>query len=88
MAAENTLVIYVSDRGEQVGEHGLWSKQTFYEDSLRVPTILSWPGWIPEGRLGNVISSLDLNATMLDALDAPPLPTSRGRSILPLIDSP
>ena len=84
--AENTIILYMSDHGEQVGEHGLWWKQTFYEDSVRVPTILSWPGALPEGvRCDKVISSLDLNATMIDALDAPALPNSRGRSVLPLL---
>ena len=84
--AENTVILYMSDHGEQVGEHGLWWKQTFYEDSVRVPTILSWPGVLPEGeRCDRVVSSLDLNATMIDALDAPALPNSRGRSVLPLL---
>ena len=84
--AENTVILYMSDHGEQVGEHGLWWKQTFYEDSVRVPTILSWPGALPEGeRCDRVVSSLDLNATMLDALGAPALPHSRGRSVLPLL---
>ena len=87
--AENTLVLYTSDHGEQVGEHGLWWKQTFYEDSVRVPAVLSWPGRLPEGeRCGRVTSSLDLNATMLDALACPPLPHSRGRSLLPLLREP
>ena len=75
---ENTLVLYTSDHGEQAGEHGLWWKQTFYEDSVRVPAILAWPGRLPEGqRCGRVTSSLDLNATLLDALGVPapaPLP--------------
>ena len=82
---QNTVILYSSDHGEQVGEHGLWWKQTFYEHSVKVPAILSWRGNLPEGiRCERVISSLDLNATMLDALDAPPLPNSRGRSVLPL----
>ena len=84
--AENTLILYSSDHGEQVGAHGLWWKQTFYEDSVKVPAILSWPGILPEGvRCNRVISSLDLNATMLDALNAPALPNSHGRSTLPLL---
>ncbi|MCJ8329034.1 MAG: sulfatase-like hydrolase/transferase [Lentisphaeria bacterium] len=86
---KNTLIVYTSDHGEQVGEHGLWWKQTFYEHSVKVPAILSWPGHLPEGtRCDNVISALDLNATMLDALDCPALPHSRGRSLLPLLRSP
>ncbi len=86
---ENTLVVYMSDHGEQVGEHGLWWKQTFYEDSVKVPAILSWPGHLPEGtRCMRVTSSLDLNATMIDALGCPPLPHSRGRTLLPLLKDP
>jgi len=84
--AENTLIVYTSDHGEQVGEHGLWWKQTFYEHSVKVPAIVSWPGHLPEGtRSDAVISSLDLNATMIDALGCDPLPHSRGRSLLPLL---
>jgi len=83
---ENTLILHSSDHGEQVGEHGLWWKQTFYEHSVKVPAILSWTKTLPEGvRCNRVVSSLDLNATMLNALGAPPLPHSRGRSTLPLL---
>ena len=86
---EDTLVLYTSDHGEQVGEHGLWWKQTFYEDSVRIPAVLSWPGRLPAGaRCGRVCSSLDLNATMVEALDCPALPHSRGRSLLPVLQSP
>lgn len=86
---DNTIILYSSDHGEQVGEHGLWWKQTFYEHSVKVPAILSWRGNIPEGiQCNRVISSLDLNATMLDAIDAPPLPNSRGRTVLPLLNNP
>ncbi|HLH72605.1 MAG TPA: sulfatase-like hydrolase/transferase [Chloroflexota bacterium] len=87
--ADNTLIVYSSDHGEQIGEHGLWWKQTFYEDSVKVPAILSWPGVLPRGiRSQRVLSSLDLNATMLEALGAPALPNSHGRSVLPLIMTP
>jgi len=85
---ENTLILYSSDHGEQLGEHGLWWKQTFYEHSVKVPAILAWPGHLPEGvRCDRVVSALDLNATMLDALGAPALPGSRGLSLLPLLRS-
>ena len=87
--AENTLIIYSSDHGDQVGEHGLWMKRTFYEESVKVPAILSWPGALPEGvQCDRVLSSLDLNATMLEALDAPPLPNAPGRSVLELVRHP
>lgn len=85
---ENTLILYTSDHGEQVGEHSLWMKRTFYEGSVRVPALLSWPGKLPEGiRCDRVLSSLDLNVTMLDALDAPRLLNAHGRSVLDLVRS-
>jgi choline-sulfatase len=87
--AEDTLIVYMSDHGEQVGEHGLWWKQTFYEDSVKVPAILWWPGQIPAGtRSKRVVSSLDLNATIVSALGCPALPHSRGRDLLPLLRQP
>ena len=87
--SENTLVIYTTDHGEQVGEHGLWWKQTFYEDSARVPAVLSWPGVLPQGvHCDRVINQLDLNATMLDAVGAPALPRSHGRSLIRLLMDP
>ena len=87
--AENTLIIYSSDHGDQMGEHGLWMKRTFYEASVKVPAILSWPGALPEGvRCDRVLSSLDLNATMLEALGTPPLPNACGRSVLDLARQP
>lgn len=82
----DTVVLYMSDHGDQVGEHGLWMKRTFYEGSVKVPAILSWPGVLPEGKqCDRVVGSLDFNATMLDALGAPPLVHSHGRSLLDLV---
>ncbi|WDR06636.1 sulfatase-like hydrolase/transferase [Devosia rhodophyticola] len=81
--SENTLVVYASDHGEQIGEHGLWWKHTFYEDSVKVPMIMAWPGQLPEGeRRDQVVNLIDLSATMLDAMDAPPLGNSDGVSFL------
>ncbi len=77
---DNTFIIYASDHGDMLGEHSLWWKHTFYEHSVRVPLIISWPGRLPEG---HVASALDVNATMLDA--GPALPGSSGRSLIPLM---
>jgi choline-sulfatase len=86
--AENTLIVYTSDHGDMQGEHGLWWKHVFYEESVRVPLILSWPGVIRSGeRCARVVSALDVGATMLDALGGPPLPGSPGRSLLGLVSN-
>jgi choline-sulfatase len=83
---KNTLIIYTSDHGDMVGEHGLWWKHTFYEEAVKIPLIMVWPEVIPAGqRCGRVVSALDINATILDALDAPALPNASGRTFLGLI---
>jgi len=84
--ARDTLIVYTSDHGDMQGEHGLWWKHVFYEESAKVPLIVSWPGVIPGGqRCARVVSALDVTATLLDALGAPPLPQSPGRSLLGLV---
>ena len=86
---ENAIVIYTSDHGEQAGEHGLWWKQTFYEDSVKVPAIISWPGHIQDNRTQDiVINQFDLVATILEAANAPVLPRSNGRSLLKILKDP
>jgi choline-sulfatase len=78
---DETLVVYSSDHGEQIGEHGLWWKHTFHEDSVRVPLIMALPGVLPEGaRRDGVVNLTDVTATMLDAMGAPPLPDADGQS--------
>ncbi|MAU56340.1 MAG: sulfatase [Dehalococcoidia bacterium] len=86
---ENTMIVYTSDHGEQLGEHGLWWKQTFYENSVKVPAIISWPGHLPEGQvLNSVVNQYDLIATMLDASNSPKLPRSNGKSLLEHLKDP
>ena len=83
---DNAIVVYTSDHGEQVGERGLWWKQTFYEHSSRVPAIISWPDTLPKGQiLDNVINQFDMTTTVLEAAGAPTLPRSHGRSLLNMI---
>ncbi len=68
---ENTLIAYFSDHGEMAGEHGMWRKSNFYEQSVRVPLQLAWPGRLPAGRRVNgVVSLVDLVATIVEAAGA------------------
>ena len=84
--ADNTIVIYVSDHGEALGEHGLWYKCTFYEASARVPLIVRWPDVVQAGsRHSQVTSLLDVVQTMLDIARADNEFTD-GASLLPLLD--
>ncbi len=83
---ERTIVIYMSDHGEALGEHGLWYKCTFYEASVRVPLIVSWPSVVqPGSRHSQVVSLLDVVQTILDVAQADREFTD-GASLLPLLD--
>jgi choline-sulfatase len=81
--AEDTLVVYSTDHGDQLGERGLFWKHTFYDESVKVPLILAWPGRLPAGeRRAQTVNLIDLTATVLEALGAPALPSAQGRSFL------
>lgn len=69
---ENTIVMVTSDHGEMLGEHGMWFKRTFYDPSVKVPLIVSCPGRVPEGkRVSEVVSLVDLAATIMKLADVP-----------------
>ena len=82
---DNTLIVYASDHGDQLGERDLWWKQTFYDQSAKVPLILSWPGHLPEGeKRPHIVNLVDLSATLVDAGGGPGLPNIDGKSLLPI----
>ncbi|HWB32268.1 MAG TPA: sulfatase-like hydrolase/transferase [Acidobacteriaceae bacterium] len=82
---DNTVVIYTSDHGEMLGEHGLWLKRALFEGAARVPLIMAGAG-LPAGKVIDApVSALDLTATLLDLGGVPKQPALRGRSLLPLI---
>ena len=69
--SDETLIVYTSDHGEMIGEHGLWWKSSFYEPSVRVPLIAAWPGRIEGGsRVDTPVSLLDLTRTIVDVAGA------------------
>ena len=83
---ENTLVIYTSDHGDQVGEHGLWSKSTYYEASVRVPLIASMPGMSGREAMSDIVCNLyDIGPTLIDFAGTETLPDTIGRSFKPAL---
>ena len=81
--AENTLIIYASDHGDQLGQRDLWWKQTFYEESVKVPLIMSWAGQIPKNESrAEIVSLVDVSAAVVEAAGAPRLPNIDGKSLL------
>ncbi len=83
---DNTVVIYTSDHGEMNGEHGMWRKSNFYEASARVPLQVVWPGHLPGNRrITEVVSLVDLVATLVDIAGASSGVPLDGDSLLPLM---
>jgi arylsulfatase A-like enzyme len=84
--ADNTLVIFTSDHGEMLGDHGMHSKNIFYEGAVHVPLLLRLPGVIPPGKVVQTPSShLDLFPTILDYCGQPGH-ASEGDSLRPFIE--
>jgi len=87
--AENTIVIYSSDQGFYLGEHGWFDKRWMYEPSLRTPLVVRWPGVIEPGRRSDaIVSNLDFAETFLDAAGVPIPDDMQGASLVPLMESP
>ena len=81
---DDTIIVYTSDHGEMLGEHGLWFKNSLFEASTRVPLIMAGPG-LPHGvTVETPVGHVDLVATLLDAGGIPRPIELRGRSLLPL----
>ncbi len=65
--AENTIVTFISDHGEMLGEHHAIQKRMFWEASVRVPCVVSWPAGLPSGhRVTTPLGGVDLAPTLLD----------------------
>lgn len=81
---DRTLIVYSSDHGEMLGDHGRWGKGVYHEPSIRVPLIVAGPD-IRQGVSSDALVSLhDLAATCLDIAEAEPLPHMESSSLLPV----
>jgi arylsulfatase A-like enzyme len=69
--ADNTIVLYTSDQGFYLGDHGWFDKRFMYEESLRMPLVAKYPGHIPPGVVnGDLVQNLDFAPTFLDLAGA------------------
>lgn len=85
--ADDTLVIYSSDHGDNVGARGLWGKSTLYRESTGVPLILAGPGVAAGATVAAPATLVDLQPTILEALGLPTDPALPGRSLLGPLDA-
>lgn len=85
---DNTLIIFTSDHGDANGYHRMLFKDNFYESSSRVPTMVCFPGKIPEGVLDetHLVSGLDFFPTLCDYAEVEPPKGLKGLSLRPLLE--
>jgi len=85
--ADNTIVIYTSDQGFYLGEHGWFDKRFIYEESLRTPLLMQFPGRIPAGTSQDeLVQNIDLAPTLLEYAGVPAFEGIQGRSLRPIAE--
>ncbi len=84
--AKNTIVIYSSDQGFYLGEHGWYDKRWIFEESLTTPLLVRWPGNVAPGSTCNrIVSNLDFAETFLDVAGVKIPADMQGKSLAPLL---
>ena len=85
---DNTIVVYSSDQGFYLGEHGWYDKRFMYEESFRTPLLMQWPGRIRPGTSTSVLASnLDIAPTLLALAGVEPDPEMQGLSLRPILEN-
>jgi arylsulfatase A-like enzyme len=85
---ESTAVVYTSDNGFFLGEHGLFDKRLMYEPSIRVPLLVRYPGRVPSGRVEarHMALNVDIAPTLLELAGLAAPAWMHGRSLVPLLE--
>ena len=84
--ADNTIFIYSSDQGFYLGEHGWYDKRWMFEESLKMPFVIRWPGVVQPGTKSRaLIQNIDYGPTFLDVAGQDVPAEMQGRSLLPLL---
>jgi arylsulfatase A-like enzyme len=84
--AENTTVVYTSDQGFYLGEHGWFDKRFIYDESFKTPLLIRWPNEVDAGTTTEeMVQNLDFAQTLLEAAQIPAPDDMQGESLMPLL---
>lgn len=82
---ENTIVVYTSDQGFYLGEHGWFDKRFIFDESFKTPLLVRWPGVIKAGsKNSQMVQNLDYAQTFLEAAGVKPPDDMQGESLIPI----
>lgn len=85
--ADDTIVVFASDHGDQLLEHGLMGKNVFFEASIRVPLMLHFPGKIKPQQVDDLVETIDVFPTLMDLCGLSIPADCHGHSLVPLVAS-
>ena len=85
---KNTIIVFTSDHGYHLGEHGHWQKQTLFDDSTRVPLIFSGPGIQKGVRSNSPVELIDIYPTLMDLTEIETPSNVVGKSLKPIFQDP
>jgi arylsulfatase A-like enzyme len=84
--ADNTIIVYTSDQGFYLGEHGWFDKRFIYNESFKTPLLVKWPGVVQPGTTNTqMVQNLDFAPTLLSAVGAEVPADMQGESLIPLL---
>lgn len=84
---DSTVVVFLSDHGYHLGEHGFWQKSNLHEDVIRVPLMISVPGMQP-GRSSSIVELVDIYPTLSELAGLPVPEDLHGTSLVPILKDP
>ena len=83
--ADDTIVVFSTDHGDQMLEHGLMGKNCFFEASVRIPSLVSWPGRVRPGKYDELVETTDLLPALFELAGIPEPVSCQGRSFAGLV---